>query len=194
MAGDIAHLVLGIGGMIPGYGILFDAIDAALYIAEGDYVNAALTFAPEILGAGITTGIKAAKWVSRADKISDARKAVATVVKNSDELSGVVKSSDKIIDISKSGKINIDGAINNGQPLKNHRIVFDSEASSLSATKQAPNSSADLLNPDGSVKQRRYYDIDGKAKMDIDFNHTDDGTHEFPHIHIWDWTKKPPRQ
>lgn len=30
--------------------------------------------------------------------------------------------------------------------------------------------------------------------MDIDFNHTDDGTHEFPHIHIWDWTKKLPRQ
>lgn len=25
-------------------------------------------------------------------------------------------------------------------------------------------------------------------------NHTDDGTHEFLHIHIWDWTKKPPRQ
>ena len=68
-------------------------------------MNAALTFAPETLEAEITTGIKAAKWVSRADKISDARKAVATVVKNSDELSGVVKSSDKIIDISKSGTI-----------------------------------------------------------------------------------------
>ncbi len=26
--------------------------------------------------------------------------------------------------------------------------------------------------------------------MDIDFNHTDDGTHEFPHIHIWDGAKK----
>ena len=76
MAGDIAHLVLGIGGMIPGYGILFDAIDAALYIAEGDYVNAALTFAPEIFGAvkiagaGII-GLQMAKNVSRADKISE---------------------------------------------------------------------------------------------------------------------------
>lgn len=88
----------------------------------------------------------------------------------------------------------IDGAINNGKPLNNHRIVSDSEASNLPATKQTPNSSADLLNPDGSVKQRRYYGEDGKAQMDIDFNHTDDGTHEFPHIHIWDWTKKPPRQ
>ena len=88
----------------------------------------------------------------------------------------------------------LDDAINNGQPLNNHRLVPDSEASSLPATKQPPDSSADLLNPDGSVKQRRYYGEDGKAQMDIDFYHTDDGTHKFPHIHIWDWTQKPPRQ
>ena len=87
----------------------------------------------------------------------------------------------------------IDGAINDGNPLDNHKVVSDTDASSLPATKQAPNSSADLLNPDGSVKQRRYYDMDGKAEMDIDFNHTDDGTHIFPHIHKWDWTQKPPR-
>lgn len=94
----------------------------------------------------------------------------------------------------RDNKTNIDGAINNGQPLDNHRIVPYEEATSLPVTKQPPNSSADLLNPDGSVKQRRYYDEEGKAQMDIDFNHTDDGTHEFPHIHIWDWTKDPPRQ
>ena len=64
----------------------------------------------------------------------------------------------------------------------------------VKATNQPPNSSADLLNPDGSVKQRRYYDANGRAEMDIDFNHTDDGTHDFPHIHLWDWNKIPPRQ
>ena len=53
-----------------------------------------------------------------------------------------------------STKSSIDNAINNGQPLNNHRIVSDSEASSLPATSEVPNSSADLLNPDGSVKQR----------------------------------------
>ena len=87
----------------------------------------------------------------------------------------------------------IDGAINNGQPLNDHRVVPNSEANKLPVT-GVPNSSADLLNPDSSVKQRRYYDEDGKAQMDIDFNHTDDGTHEFPHTYIWEWTKKPPRQ
>ena len=86
----------------------------------------------------------------------------------------------------------IEGAINNGQPRDNHQVVSDK--SSLPATKQPPNSSADLLNPDGSVKQRRYYGADGRAEMDIDFNHTDDGTHTFPHIHLWDWSKNPPRQ
>nr|WP_223260260.1 pre-toxin TG domain-containing protein [Priestia megaterium] len=60
--------------------------------------------------------------------------------------------------------------------------------------KGEPNSSADLLNPDGTVKQRRYYDESGRAKEDIDFNHSDDGTHTFPHRHKWDWSKKPPRQ
>lgn len=77
--------------------------------------------------------------------------------------------------------------------MDKHSVVNDSEASSLPAKGQQPNSSMDLLNPDGSVKQRRYFDENGNAKMDIDFNHTDDGTHEFPHIHNWDWSQKPPR-
>ena len=88
--------------------------------------------------------------------------------------------------------INIDGAINNGQPLNKHQVIKDPQ--NFKAKEQPANSSADLLNPDGSVKQRRYYGADGNAKMDIDFNHTDDGTHEFPHIHIWDWNQKTPRQ
>ncbi|WP_288394140.1 RHS repeat-associated core domain-containing protein [uncultured Vagococcus sp.] len=60
--------------------------------------------------------------------------------------------------------------------------------------KDTPNSSADILNADGTVKRRRYYGKDGRAVEDIDYNHEDDGTHEFPHRHEWDWSKKPPRQ
>ena len=78
-----------------------------------------------------------------------------------------------------------------GEPRDNHEVV--EKGKSLPA-KGKPNSSADLLNPDGSVKQRRYYGPDGKAQQDIDFNHSDDGTHEFPHTHEWDWSKNPPRQ
>lgn len=83
--------------------------------------------------------------------------------------------------------------VKNGEKLKNHSEVEADEASNL-PPRGVPNSSSDLLNPDGSVKQRRYYGNDGKAVEDIDFNHSDDGTHEFPHRHEWDWNKKNPRQ
>ncbi len=60
--------------------------------------------------------------------------------------------------------------------------------------KGKPGTSIDLLNPDGTVKQRRFFDSDGMAKLDIDYNHSGAETHEFPHIHRWDWGKEPPRQ
>lgn len=41
--------------------------------------------------------------------------------------------------LCKCGKSSVlDTAINNGQPVNNHRIVLDTEASSLLATKQPP--------------------------------------------------------
>ncbi|ENM1176368.1 hypothetical protein AB6R62_003038 [Listeria monocytogenes] len=81
--------------------------------------------------------------------------------------------------------------IKKGEKMPDHEVV---EKGSL-AKAGKPNSSADILNADGSVKQRRYYDEKGRAKEDIDFNHSDDGTHEFPHRHKWDWTnpEKPKR-
>ncbi|SMD18223.1 hemagglutinin repeat-containing protein, partial [Sporomusa malonica] len=72
-------------------------------------------------------------------------------------------------------------AIDNSLPTNKHTV---SERRSLPKTGE-PNSSVDLLNPDGSVKQRRYYDKDGNADWDVDYNHSDDGTHTFPHKHKW---------
>lgn len=77
-----------------------------------------------------------------------------------------------------------------GKPCEKHNVVEGE--SSLPAIGEK-NSSADLLNPDGSVKQRRYYGLDGKAQEDIDYHHTNDGTHQFPHTHQWDWSQKSPR-
>jgi toxin YxiD len=91
----------------------------------------------------------------------------------------------------KASGSNFDDIVKNGEKAPNHHEIKN--RNSLPG-KGEPNSSSDLLNPDGTVKQRRYYDEQGRAKEDIDFNHSDDGTHTFPHRHKWDWSKSPPRQ
>ena len=58
-------------------------------------------------------------------------------------------------------------------------------------TKGEPNSDKELLNEDGTVKQRRHYDENGDADYDVDFNHQNDGTHEFPHVHKWNNGTRP---
>src|SRR5699024_10261222 len=79
---------------------------------------------------------------------------------------------------------NLYNLIFKGEKLPNHSVIKGNKL----PIKGKPNSSKDILNADGSVKQRRYYDSEGRVIQDIDFNHTDDGTHVFPHRHEWDWT------
>ncbi|WP_317913556.1 T7SS effector LXG polymorphic toxin [Carnobacterium maltaromaticum] len=89
---------------------------------------------------------------------------------------------------------NFEKTIKEGKPCEKHTEKKYSKESNALDPKGEPNSSADLLNPDGSVKQRRYYDEKGRVLEDIDYNHTDNGTHVFPHRHKWDWNRKPARQ
>jgi len=49
--------------------------------------------------------------------------------------------------------------------------------------KGKPNSKGTLYNPDGSVKQERWYGPDGFPVLDRDYNHG--GNHKFPHDHEW---------
>ena len=49
-----------------------------------------------------------------------------------------------------------------------------------------PNSIQEIYNEDGSLKQRRQFGEDGRAKKDIDYSHGGVG-HEFPHVHDWKW-------
>ncbi len=62
-------------------------------------------------------------------------------------------------------------------------------------TKDKPNSSIDLYDKNGNLLQRRFYGKDGKATLDVDFSHGNgDGSHTFPHKHIWDWSKDYPQR
>jgi len=61
---EITHTVLDIAGFIPGIGDICDGINAVLYLAEGDYVNAALSAISLIPGSDLLTKTgKAAKKV-----------------------------------------------------------------------------------------------------------------------------------
>lgn len=50
--------------------------------------------------------------------------------------------------------------------------------------KGKPNSSKDLRDSSG-LKQRRYYDKNGNAELDIDYRHGGNGKEPFPHKHKW---------
>ena len=85
------------------------------------------------------------------------------------------------------------------EPRENHNIKQQGKDipknGGLDITGEA-SSSTDLLDENGELKQRRYYDENGRAEKDIDYKHSNgDGSHTFPHEHYWDWSNpdKPHR-
>lgn len=70
--------------------------------------------------------------------------------------------------------------------ISNVAHIVETKIKSKSLPREGePNTDEELLNQDGTVKQRRHYDQNGNAEYDIDYNHPDDGSHEFPHVHRW---------
>ena len=57
-----------------------------------------------------------------------------------------------------------------------------------------PHSSVDILNSEGNLATRRWYDADGRAVRDVDMtNHGNPKIHsEWPHEHFWDWSSGIP--
>ncbi|MBD5463353.1 MAG: DUF4280 domain-containing protein [Lachnospiraceae bacterium] len=76
-------------------------------------------------------------------------------------------------------------------PSSNH-----STASKNPGPKGVPNSSVDILDNNGNVSTRRWYDSSGNAYRDVDMtNHGNPKMHsEYPHVHTWDWTDGNPKR
>ncbi|ELX6563225.1 hypothetical protein SJ844_001731 [Listeria monocytogenes] len=177
---DSAGIYLGVEGIVLGVGteILGGALDLT---GAGAPIGIQLNVA----GIGIITGSATVVVNSGANFFQDAKDLSSNIEK------GKAKSDKSTKATEDASGVDVENIIKKGEEMPNHKVV---ENEGLSKDGK-PNSSADILNPDGSVKQRRYYDDKGRAKEDIDFNHSDDGTHEFPHRHKWDWTNpaKPKR-
>ena len=58
------------------------------------------------------------------------------------------------------------------------------------------NTSVDILDVDGNIKTRRWYDSDGKAYRDVDMsNHGNSKEHpEVPHEHTWEYKNGKPKR
>lgn len=69
---------------------------------------------------------------------------------------------------------------NKGTKTNDHSVQTGGSLS----TKGRPNSSKDLKDSKG-IKQRRYYDKNGNADLDIDYRHGGNGKEPFPHKHKW---------
>ena len=74
-------------------------------------------------------------------------------------------------------------------PSKNHTTTTENPG-----TKGEPNTSVDILNKDGQITTRRWYDSAGDAYRDVDYtNHGNPAKHpEWPREHFWDWSTNPP--
>lgn len=117
------HMLLDIGGLVPGVGMVCAGINAGWYAAEGDWGNAlfsGMSFIPvigEISGAG-KVGVKAVTHaddmvdiVKTADKITDTAQAAGDAADVSKYMDDVIKGGlDTII---KNGKVSIDDIKNN---------------------------------------------------------------------------------
>lgn len=84
---------------------------------------------------------------------------------------------------------------------KGNEIDITPEDNHTSTTKNPgpygdKNSSVDILDKDGNIKTRRWYDQNGKAYRDVDMtNHGNPKEHqEWPHEHTWKWNGNDPNR
>lgn len=95
LAINIVHNTLDVLGVIPGYGEVADAANGLIYLAEGDYLNAGLSFISCIPVAGDAAG-KGGKAANKTlDVASDIAKHGDNIV---DTATDIVKHSDDIAD------------------------------------------------------------------------------------------------
>ena len=144
-----------------------------------------------VSGAVIATAVTAAAaaaiaatygFVTKIVEVFDAK--TDSFVKIDSEITGEQKGNQHGDDNS-----NYEDAKSKGEKTDNHKEVKQGVRGNRSLPAEGtPNSSTDLVDSDGEVKQRRYYGPDGKAEKDIDYKHPDNGTHSFPHEHNWDWS------
>ena len=111
----------------------------------------------------------------------------AKVIEKIADLAGTGKTAGKIADVLDEGGtgVKVTSSLGNDidiTPSSNHSTVTKNPG-----YKGVPNSSIDILDSNGNISTRRWYDSNGNAYRDVDMtNHGNPATHpDWPHEHIW---------
>jgi RHS repeat-associated protein len=142
---DNAHEVLDAVGTIDPTGIA-DGLNAVIYLAEGDYKNAAIS------GLSILPGGDLAKGGKYIDKGVDAVKAL-------DNTKSIVKTGEKANDLSKGSKLVPNPNGKNGGPA--HQGKIDAAEKKLQKQGYETKREVKVSTPSGSTKNNRYVDVVG---------------------------------
>ncbi|MBQ4818856.1 hypothetical protein [Aquimarina sp. MMG016] len=96
------HLLLDVGGLVPVVGEIADLANGAIYLLEGDQINAGLSFAGAVPFAGwAATGTK---FVGKVVVLTGGVKAIEVIAKNADEIAAIAnKLKDKFTLIKERG-------------------------------------------------------------------------------------------
>ncbi len=88
-------------------------------------------------------------------------------------------------EVVKTSVLSNKGKIYDNTPSKNHSTTIKNPK----PIGEKPNSSVDILDKNGNIKIRRWYDANGNAIRDLDMtNHGNSKLHpEFPHEHKWEF-------
>ena len=98
---DVTQIVLDVAGLIPGVGEVADLLNAGIYVARGDYTNAALSAAAAIPFIG--WGAAGAKAVSRGmSAVKTGQKALKAADRAVDTAKAVRKTSEMVTDLMSS--------------------------------------------------------------------------------------------
>lgn len=102
--GDTIHGVLDVAGMIPVVGEVADGLNAAYYLAEGDYKNAAISAAGMLPGGQAATGARLAVKVAGAAAGAGAAAAAARrAARHADDVVDGAQGANRAGDIAKAG-------------------------------------------------------------------------------------------
>lgn len=168
---DGIQFILDLAGLIPGVGEIFDGINAVIYIARGDYVNAALSTAAMIPVAGwAATGAKfvgkVAKVIKVADKAADAAKIAEKVIPKAEEIAKLAKDLDRAATVSEA----VGKAARAGEKATEAIAIAEAgltkEAKIFDALEQPLSHTDDILDASPASKFLKAPPVEGTFKTD----------------------------